>query len=637
MRPASSIRLLPDRAFWLLPVLVCLFVHWYGLWAGFHQDDWVWLGQSWRVHSWQDTVHAIFSPAGHGTFRPFSERLTFLISGTLFGTWALPFRILAFVTQAANLVLLAMILRRLTGSIGIGVLASILWIVNSALSLPMAWSSAYMQILCAFCILLAFYFLLLYLESGRKLYYVLQWLVFLFGLGVMESIIVYPGIATLYVLLFRRRYWRHVLPLVLAAGVFVLFHMSYAPKVRTGPYSMHFDASILSTLGEYARRTLIPSRMLDASGQRYAAAVLAAAAGLLCLLAYTLWKLRNREYLPLFFAGVFVGLLVPVLPLRDHISDYYLFIPAAAFGAWAALAAGEAALRAGWGWRLLAAVLVSGYLWVQLPDARFSTRWWYERSRRINEVLSAMAVTRQVFPDRTIVLQQADDELLFGGIWDGGLFAHRAEPIFLGAQPRSRLLEVHPEGEVWLERHHLTNAEAREAATAGNLLVLRAQAGTLREVPPDQAIAQLQHQPPAVRLDLGGPAARPFLGPGWYEAEGDHRWMSGEASLWLEGPFPVPARLLLTAYLPEQVANASEVTLTVAVNGVRLESRRVKPGVVSAWFPLPQNALAAERLQVTLQLSRTFRIAGDTRALGLSFGRLEVVRSGPTGSARTPE
>jgi len=47
----------------------------------------------------------------------------------------------------------------------------------------MAWTSAYMQVLCGFAILLAFHFFLRYIETGKRSWYWLQWLVFLLGFG----------------------------------------------------------------------------------------------------------------------------------------------------------------------------------------------------------------------------------------------------------------------------------------------------------------------------------------------------------------------------------------------------------------------------------------------------------------------
>ena len=67
-----------------------------------------------------------------GTIRPWSERAFFLAFESIFGVNALPFRICVFLTQCANLTLLAAISRRLTGSLLAGFSAAILWLVNNS-------------------------------------------------------------------------------------------------------------------------------------------------------------------------------------------------------------------------------------------------------------------------------------------------------------------------------------------------------------------------------------------------------------------------------------------------------------------------------------------------------------------------
>ena len=66
----------------------------------------------------------------------------------------------------------------------------------------------------------------------------------------------------------------------------------------------------------------------------------------------TAWRARAGDRLPLFFLAWFAILIAPVLPLSDHLSEYYPFLPSiglAMWGGWAlALAcAPDAALEGG--------------------------------------------------------------------------------------------------------------------------------------------------------------------------------------------------------------------------------------------------------------------------------------------------
>ena len=86
----------------------------------------------------------------------------------LFGLDALPFKIVVFATQFAALMLMASIGARLTGSRAAGVGAAVLWVTNGPLIVPLGWTCVYNQVLCGFFLLLAFHFLLRFLETGRR-------------------------------------------------------------------------------------------------------------------------------------------------------------------------------------------------------------------------------------------------------------------------------------------------------------------------------------------------------------------------------------------------------------------------------------------------------------------------------------
>ena len=79
-----------------------------------------------------------------------------------------------------------------------GLYAQILWLINCGLAPAMGWSSIYNQVLSAFFFLLAFYFLLRHIETGRREYEAGHWAAFVLGLGALEINVVYPAIAALY-------------------------------------------------------------------------------------------------------------------------------------------------------------------------------------------------------------------------------------------------------------------------------------------------------------------------------------------------------------------------------------------------------------------------------------------------------
>src|SRR6266481_274460 len=106
---------LSTAAFWLVPPLLCLAIYGRGLAAWFQADDFAWLALRLHVHDWPSLREALFAPMAQGTIRLWSERAFFMGLESLFGLNAVPFRVVVFLTQCANLALLAAVTRRITG------------------------------------------------------------------------------------------------------------------------------------------------------------------------------------------------------------------------------------------------------------------------------------------------------------------------------------------------------------------------------------------------------------------------------------------------------------------------------------------------------------------------------------------
>src|SRR6266481_3594254 len=101
------------RISWAIPTLFCIAFYWYGLKCWFRQDDFAWLQLTSQVNSWSDFWRTMFTPLAQGTIRPWSERAYFMGLYAIFGLDALPFRIVAFLTQIANLTLIRLVATRL--------------------------------------------------------------------------------------------------------------------------------------------------------------------------------------------------------------------------------------------------------------------------------------------------------------------------------------------------------------------------------------------------------------------------------------------------------------------------------------------------------------------------------------------
>ncbi len=207
-------------AYWVAPSLLCLLIHWLGFTAWFGPTISRWLDLGNHVHGFHDLLLALFQPRAQGTIRPWSERVFFMAGYQLFGLNALPFRIVIFATQFADLVLVAAIGTRLSGLRAAGFWAAILWILNSSLAEPLGWVCVYNEVLCAFFLLLAFYFLLRWIETGARRFDIYQWIVFLLGFGALELNVVYPCPGRRLHIPVRAQVLRRTLPLFAVSALY---------------------------------------------------------------------------------------------------------------------------------------------------------------------------------------------------------------------------------------------------------------------------------------------------------------------------------------------------------------------------------------------------------------------------------
>ncbi len=608
----------------MLPPTFCLALYWYGLNAWFRDDDFLWLRLRFQVHDWRDLWPALFTPTAHGTFRPLSERAYFLIFGSLFPLDALPFRAWAFLTQFASLGLVASITRRLTGSRLAGFLAPVLWTANSNLATALSWSSAYMQILCGFFLLLAFHFLLRHIETRRWRYYWLQWGAFLAGLLAMETTLAYPAVAAAYTLVGARRHFRRTLPLWAASLAFLVFHMSIAPKPVAGPYALHFDGALAGTLATYWRWAWEPHNLAALTSYPGWVAPLGTVLVSLALLGFTLWTIRRKHWLPLVFLAWFLILLAPVLPLRDHRSPYYLTLPTMGLAAFSACAV-AAAWRAGRLGKAMAALGTACYLLISVPGARGAVRWSHQRSEGARRLVLGVARARQLHPRQAILLTGVSDLLFWTAVWDGAFAAAGVSGVYLEPASQSSIAPRPGRGDI--SDFFLPSEVAAQALSRDQLVVYDTGGPRLRNI--TRLYTETLGVPPGRaprRVDVGNPLTGYLLGPTWYPHEGDHVWMPQRATLRLGGPRSASERLYLSGYCPAFLLQPGPLEMTLSAAGEKLATVPVTQGDAHFrfGFPLPLRLAGQPEVEIEIRLSRTRRLTGDGRDLGLVFGVFEI-------------
>jgi hypothetical protein len=611
-------------AYYSVPILFCLAVHWIALKTWFYADDFAWLGLPLAIHSPHDLLDTLFGPRAQGTIRTLSERVYFLALSSIFGMQALPFRLWAFLTQAANIVLLIRITRRITGSALAGFLAPILWSANAALSIALNWSSAYNEICCAFFMLLAFYLLLRYVDTGQRKFWIAQWIVFVLGFGALELIVMYPALAAGYALCCARPHFRRTLYLFIPSALFTAFHFAYVPQTTDPVYAMHFDSGIIPTLWRYWAFSLGAWRPDKVDWRPIWLGIAVTVVITAALALFILWRMRRNDWRGLFLFGWFFLVILPVLPLTKHVSEYYLTMPTiglAMLGAWALSSAHRLKACATLGYALAAV-----YLIVSISDIHASDRYFYARARMMKRLVTGLEATSEEHSGKKVLLSGVTNDLFSFGFWDDPFRLIGIPEIYL-TPGSEKTIAPHPE---WggISRFIIPLQSAVEALNKDQAVVYSVDSQGIQNVTPvfkAMLTAQLMAER-RVEIDVANPAYAAWLGKGWYKIENGGRWMAKSASVQMSGPRKPGQELHVTGFCPAAVLAKGPLTLTVSADGNKLGSATLKkPDQPFAFrFPLPGELVGKYAVEFTVGVNRTITPAADPRPLGLIFGTFTI-------------
>ena len=434
-------------AYWAVPSLISLALYWPGLLAWFQKDDFAWLGLRDLVHSWRDLLWALFAPLAQGTIRTLSERVFFLSFTSLFGLHALPYRLWVFATGCLTLAMLCAVCTKLTRSRAAGFLAAVFWICNGTVAYVYSWTAIYYELLCSLFLLTGLWLVIRHAETGEKRYWAAQWVTYLIGFLVLELNVVYPALVLMYALCFAPGIVRKVLPLFVPAAAYTVLHLVTTPLQTSGPYKMYWNASVLPTFWTYWKYALGPNRLIYAGIQpsvfrsALALGLMAGLVGFLC------WSVYRRQWLTVFCAAWFVIVLAPVLPLRDHITDYYLTIPTiglAMWGSWAVVCG----WRAGLVERVAAVVLATIYLGVNIPVAHITSRAFADSSHRIHSLVSGVVEATENQPGKVVLLSGIGRELFWDSVWNRPFRLVNRHEVYLIREDNPEIVPLLPPEDV---------------------------------------------------------------------------------------------------------------------------------------------------------------------------------------------
>jgi hypothetical protein len=430
--------------------------------------------------------------------------------------------------------------------------------------------------------------------------------------------VVLPGILLAYCLLFRPELWRRTLPFFAPALLFVFAHWKLIPKeTRPEVYRMYFDASMLESLALYWRMMLGSVKLTDlvpdaASLSEPALWIVSVAS-----LGSALWASWKRDWRPLFYLLFSLALIAPMLPLRDHRSDYYL---AAASLGFAMLLGSLPVLWLGWagrvGYGLSFAVLLM-YLYPSWLVQQATINWYLETSYPVRTLLRGMEQAIKLHPDKLILLTQLPEEVYLNSMDQDAL-------RLVGA---SRVRFAPGEGPVG-SKYRIAPASAQVAFSKEAVIVYAFEPRQLRDVTRQwergKALSLAGGLSPFISSDE--PAFDDQFLSGWYPPDKGRRWMGARAEVRLGGPFSSKSILYVEGYCPESVFDSAPqpLALEVLLPGHAPVRLPVNKGSFSVSTPVPPDLWAVETLQVVLRSTHTVHPPGESRDLSFVFGSVGV-------------
>jgi hypothetical protein len=617
----AALRRVPDAVLWLLPVLFLFWVYREAFHTWFLADDFAWLGLTHLIASPRDLLHELFAPAAQGTIRPWSERGFFILLESIFGLNHIPFRIVAFATASADALLIAWTVKKLTQSRAASVLAPLLWITNTALVRPLTWSSAYNELMCPLFLLSALALLIRYIETGRRAFWWAQLVVFILGFGALEINIVYPAIAAAWIILVQktnRRLLRDLAPLAALSAAYFALHRWLAPLPTSGPYALHFDSRIFTTLRFYCEWVVVPEPAIRMGmSLLLARSILAVSAAALVACAVVAWRRRRS-----FFFGIawFAITLAPLLPLADHRISYYLTIPSIGIAMFAAAGAAEFARNSSAQRTLAAAVIL---LWV-LPVIRVTSReahWWRAQSENVRTLVLGVQAARHAHSGKPIALQGVAADLFNLSFANLAFDALGIPDVYL--TPDTSLTGTISDPSPFVLDPDIFN----HAITHDEVVVYSLKSDHLRNITEgsrrEQSNRHVDRLPS--RVDVGNTLYSWLLGPEWLPVESGIRWMPAKATLRLGVPDGA-RQLELEGRCPSAQLSAVPRTLMVLVDGKVVSHTRIYDSerIFRRLIPLPADMMAGKNsVEIGIQVDPVDRIDGQD--YGLVFGTVELI------------
>ena len=559
----------------------------------------------------------MFAPFAQGTIRPLSERLPFLISLRLFDLDNLPFRVAVFITAAIDILLIVYVTRRITSSRLAGSAAAFFWATGAGIISPMTWNSSYNEVQCPVFLLGGIALFAAWIDSGKKRYWWWQLVLFIAGLGSLETMVVYPVLCACWALFVvkadvRRNALRSTIPLFALAVAFSLIHTRIAPLPKDGVYALRFDRRLAATFWEYWRWSFLP--------EEWAAFRYPAGLGIFVLVTsmagfalFVVGQIPKRRISVFFGLAWFLLTLAPMLPLPDRHSEYYLAIPVIGLAMLAGAGVSQA-WEAGWRWRAAAIVPVAAWFGGMVPSVRAATAHWVDESAISRTLVLGARAARAAHPGKAILLDGITDQQYRVAVADAGFLTAGVDEVYLTPRTDGQIHPAPDDDE--FEPALLDPAVAQHAVQADGAIVYSPSGDHLRNITATYARYVLPAFPRVLpgRVELGGGLYSYLLGPHWQLPQGHVRWMPDAASLSIGTPDSPGEKLILTGYSLDRQFRSGPQHISLSMGGIAIGATDIaltEPRFVRA-FPLPPGLIGRGVVTLSIVVQPVAPINGST-------------------------
>lgn len=226
------------------------FVYKDAFFAYFFQDDWFTL----RIGNAKNIADffSFFIPRSDVIYyRPLGMQIPFFLVQTFFGINPAAFHLLAFVTHAANIILVFLLFYLLRKDLFIGLLGAFMYGVSSVHYIPAFWSATYAFVLGPTFFFLSFILFLLSGQRKKNIYRVSSLISFIVGLLVNEMVAVLILILLSYQLFIKKFAWKKLIPYFYALiAILLLRFIIFIPPVD-GSYQIGLGRQILNNFRGY--------------------------------------------------------------------------------------------------------------------------------------------------------------------------------------------------------------------------------------------------------------------------------------------------------------------------------------------------------------------------------------------------